>query len=230
MRRWLRGTVGLVVLSLGLGAVTTYGVAWWLMNKGMPTPNFDLSWGRDDVSADVGWLATGQEQIGVAWYSSEATSLNGRRIVGHGRWIRIAPTWSLVRSMSPAEVDPTGLGDPVFMKLKERAAGWPSLAVVDRTMEKRWGTALLAGHDLSFRRSASANPVDTTTLAFMPIWRGFAVDVAFFGLAWAGVIAILIRVRRCFRVGAGMCPQCRYDMKGLTSGVCPDCGSAVKGT
>ena len=33
MKRRARGIVGLVVLSLGLGVVTTYGVAWALMNR-----------------------------------------------------------------------------------------------------------------------------------------------------------------------------------------------------
>jgi len=131
--------------------------------------------------------------------------------------------------MSPSEVSAVGFAEPWFMMLKERAAGWPRLAVVDRTMEARSKTVSVGGHDLSYRHRGSSDPWLTTTLAFMPIWSGFLIDTAMFASVWAMLIRGPVLVRHWMRVGAGRCPKCRYDLSGLTGGVCPECGSAVKG-
>jgi hypothetical protein len=58
-----------------------------------------------------------------------------------------------------------------------------------------------------------------------PIWPGFALDTAFYGilafLLWSAPGAI----RRHRRRARGRCPACGYDLKGAPTAMCPECGS-----
>lgn len=47
------------------------------------------------------------------------------------------------------------------------------------------------------------------------------------GIVLSMVAYTLLR-RRLFRFQAGHCPQCRYDLTGNTSGVCPECGLPIE--
>jgi hypothetical protein len=50
-----------------------------------------------------------------------------------------------------------------------------------------------------------------------------------YGAALASVPAFVCVWLRRRRVPAGHCPGCRYDLRGATGGVCPECGRAVAG-
>lgn len=43
-----------------------------------------------------------------------------------------------------------------------------------------------------------------------------------------GVFALLFTVPRPVPVSAGRCANCRYDLMGNTSGVCPECGTVAR--
>jgi hypothetical protein len=47
----------------------------------------------------------------------------------------------------------------------------------------------------------------------LPLWPMFVLSAGY--LAW----------RRFWRVPPGHCRACRYDLRGLTTGVCPECGA-----
>ncbi|MBK9187793.1 MAG: hypothetical protein IPM33_02455 [Phycisphaerales bacterium] len=59
----------------------------------------------------------------------------------------------------------------------------------------------------------------------------YPLRVSFIPLWWPGVFFLLLtlacwwRLRRLARPGC--CPSCRYDLKGLASRVCPECGVRV---
>ncbi len=231
MRRRARRIVGLVVLSLGLGVVTTYGVAWGLVNAGGPaTPSMMLTTEGVD-----GWVASVQELNGVTCVTAavwSTTELETRRrllpLSG-----REAPHWSLVQRMSPdrvaAAIGHQGLRGQLL--LFERGVGWPCVAIVERVVQGARNSVGMGGLDLSLRwGQTSAGVWSRATIAFMPVWRGFALDVGLFGTGWLAAIGGVMWWRRRNRMRAWMCPKCRYDLRGLPGGVCPECGSAVKGT
>jgi hypothetical protein len=56
-------------------------------------------------------------------------------------------------------------------------------------------------------------------------WGGSAtVDLPLWPLAGVGVIASYFGLRGLSRKGAGCCRGCGYDLRGLSSGACPECG------
>ncbi len=70
---------------------------------------------------------------------------------------------------------------------------------------------------------------DFRYLPTRPIWAGFAINTVFYGgavgLVWFGLGAARQAVRRW----RGRCVNCAYDLRGNTSGVCPECGAAIQG-
>ncbi len=230
-----RRVLGLVLLSLGLGVLTTYAVAWGISLSRDASLLGSRSYGLAG-RAGAEWKAMIGARGGLAVVF--AYSADPRRMgldVGIDAEVgRVeVPRWSVVRTESPAHLAvASGVAESGEETLWERATGWPMLAVVDRQIDDNLGGARAAvkGHDLSLRFDGLPEPWTETTIAFLPIWRGFVIDVAVFGSVWMLVIVGVKWVVCRRRVAAGRCAKCRYDLKGLTSGVCPECGSAVKGT
>lgn len=65
-------------------------------------------------------------------------------------------------------------------------------------------------------------------LPYTPIWPGLIGNTLVFSAVWAALLALpmlALRWRRSRRAGAGQCPKCRYDLRGLSAGTpCPECG------
>jgi hypothetical protein len=63
----------------------------------------------------------------------------------------------------------------------------------------------------------------------IPIWMGFAMNTLVWSLILAGGVYVirnqLFRFRSCRREIAGLCPNCAYDTRGLTT--CPECGEEL---
>ena len=63
-------------------------------------------------------------------------------------------------------------------------------------------------------------------LFYTPLWPGFALNTAFHG-----VLALLLwsapgfAIRR-LRARRGRCPNCGYDLRGLSTAQCPECGAS----
>jgi hypothetical protein len=57
------------------------------------------------------------------------------------------------------------------------------------------------------------------------VYFRFALWVLFLA---AACVAALLWYRR-LRVPPGLCRKCRYDLRGVTTGVCPECGAAMSG-
>lgn len=155
--------------------------------------------------------------------------LSGRSIKARRDGNGVVPSWSLARCKSPEEVQPLVKELEGIFTLKERASGWPRLAVVERTVVGHTATVPVNGYDLTLRRHFVVNPWFREALAFIPLWSGFLQDTAVFGFGWMALIGCGRLVRRRRRAAKGVCPKCRYDLRGLAGGVCPECGSAVKG-
>lgn len=234
--RYRRGIVRLVLLCLLLGVVTTYVSAWWLLNT--PIKRVSVSSGPVDWptnSAPVGWRVHLREERGMAELDASVEVEDSREVSfflmqshRHGQPQMLPPTWSVMFQKSPRELRAMLRDGRQLDSLFERAAGWPWLAVVERWSSTGSGSPTpIAAMELSLRATAGPNPLARTTLAFMPVWPGFLMDVMLYGLAWTVVIAGAILVRRKVRAAAGKCESCGYDSRGLKCGVCPECGNAV---
>ncbi len=229
MRRW-RGILLLVLLSLGLGVVTTYGVAWGCLNSVGPNQgSTHTTAGHNYIEAN-GWIIFPEmcgRAAGVHWIIASGAKQDTRASYRANE----VPRWSLMRRTSSYQLYPNWNSSiSPRCHLWERGAGWPMLAVVERegtsppAVQPTWQIGS------SMRFGGAGTNWSGWVVAFTPIWRGFVVDVGVYAAAWAGLLCGVSGVRRRRRRAAGLCVGCRYDLSALAGGVCPECGSAVKGT
>jgi len=209
-----------------LGAITAILVAWGCALYCKPdsiTRQFVAEQSTD--SGRRAWTWNDRHGFGVAWlWISEGIVReeppDQRRDPPH--WIRI-------------ELNPAVQGQDLYL-----AAGWPMLALSAREN----GTALRAGapgrwalgqaqrnenweYVYVMARSNSGDPYDGRLLPLLPIVPGLAVNVAFWTGAWMMLIAPLIHLRGIRRGRRGLCPDCKYDLRGCASDRCPECGRSI---
>ena len=60
------------------------------------------------------------------------------------------------------------------------------------------------------------------------IWSGFALNTLVFAATGFCLVGALRYSRLAFRVGAGHCPGCAYDLRGAAHDRCPECGRLVR--
>lgn len=57
---------------------------------------------------------------------------------------------------------------------------------------------------------------------------GFAANTTIYATAWFGLLSIAALLRRSIARRKNICPNCRYDLRGLaTSAPCPECGGTA---
>jgi len=235
VRSKAREIVGLVVLSLVLGVVTTYAVAWGLMNRRVFVyPGVNILF-QEPERGTPGWNVAMESRVGAVWLVADGSYLNpdarGAYLseAGHeGRAIQV-PAWSLANRLSPNELFPgwnsTNLARCEFW---ERAAGWPRIAVVEREVADPPGVWPTRERGASVRVGGNGDAWSGVVLAFEPVWGGFVLDVGVYGVLWGGlIVGGRAGLRRIWR-REGRCPRCGYDLSGLTGGVCPECGEAIR--
>ena len=154
--------------------------------------------------------------------------------------VRPAPTWSRApwwaRCTDPREVEMVreqDAGEWDDMRY-DYGVGWPWAwasfkfecdRVLDPVTGKtengpRWAVQLPS-------REFSVNGIrafDINFLTWNPIWPGLIASTVFWGLASFALTALAGRFVRRRRLAKGLCPECRYDLRGLAPGtVCPEC-------
>src|SRR6185436_19623620 len=189
-----RRVLRLVVFSLLLGVVTTYGVAWAVAN--VPPRDDPRLWIGNIMSSEgePGWSPMVEDRFGITTCSSLVVVP-----LGHEGSERSA-TWSVIRGKSPSELvgaTSRGIDSCVF----ERLAGWPARATMERSYYPPHpaGPTSISGHDRTVHLNAGANPV--VTLAFLPVWPGVAIDIAFYSMVWIVVPRVVGAAWRLRRPG-----------------------------
>ncbi|MFG0329682.1 MAG: hypothetical protein ACF8PN_07270 [Phycisphaerales bacterium] len=89
-----------------------------------------------------------------------------------------------------------------------------------------WRGGLHTPHYLNPRQSGFAMLLPyVRPIPYAPVWPGFALNTAFYGAAWYGVLFAPGVVRRSLRRRRGACVGCGYDLRATETGVCPECGA-----
>jgi hypothetical protein len=60
-----------------------------------------------------------------------------------------------------------------------------------------------------------------------PMAVGFTAGSVFYGATVLGLGVGAARGRRFWRRRRGRCQRCGYDLRGLSGGACPECGTAT---
>ena len=66
-----------------------------------------------------------------------------------------------------------------------------------------------------------------TALPIQPIWPGFLLNTLFYAALIAAPRPAFLWLRSRRRLRRGLCPRCAYDLRGLASAACPECGHGV---
>ncbi len=134
----------------------------------------------------------------------------------------------------------------------EDAAGWPFRALRSRMRlapiamtstgsdeEFSWSIPLsdpskiwqLRANTAAQFRTGLPNPEsafgDWTALPLLPIWLGMFADTIIWAAALFASLWLIRQPARLFRKNIGHCPKCNYNLHGIDSKRCPECGAAV---
>jgi len=193
----------------------------------LPPPGFDHCW----VFTHTGQNSFfGYEYVMIVYVSLDyATSTHDRQA---------PPRWSHAYNGPTA----TDLAKPDrYHGTVELAYGWPASSmmvtlrgnIASRNNPNRWtysGGIPIRWLPFFFDDIYRSLPIT-------PIWPGFVINVAFYTVAWAlviapasrGTLAWARRRRAMHRIEDGLCPHCAYPMDKArpADAVCPECGKAA---
>jgi hypothetical protein len=231
--RWRRRAVVLIALSIVLGFLTTWAVAWvcavWLLSDFMPIDmrvEIDDSssaamvwvrptawWGRETVRVSV---REGRKGIPSAWLQSVDSAPKWTRAYEHWQQGQLGPKQGhLADSLNSAHI---------WLKASwiEGRSGWPAKCLC-------WWSP-----------SHSAPPEDSITvpswlfamtknqhspaLPYRPYWLALIIDTFFYTALWTILFVAPCATRRTFRRLRRRCPSCGYNIRHCESPGCPECG------
>lgn len=99
-------------------------------------------------------------------------------------------------------------------------AGWPCRCLCGYMPEYEWvGAPRVTSVDEEFDEFDIRGRVPVH-----PIWIGMGINTLFYSSAWLGALICCTRIRCARRVARGECARCRYDLRGCTGSLCPECG------
>lgn len=249
---WRRRTFAVatrVVLFVVLGAATTVAVAWYITlrfphrrrywDKSVD-PTYQRSKGsiypeRHCCVIDVRrWSVPG-----VLSFVSESSAIEFRGLRAGPDPVpldvpipssKFVPAWARDALWLPPTAAGDASDDRRFLGGRCRsieAMGWPWVAMWcddDWRRPPRYGFEVPALTNWN-QAYPGTYPYESPVFPCRPVPTGFALCTAFYGAAWFGLIAGVPWVRRRLRTGAGLCPNCRYDLTATPPGMpCPECG------
>ncbi len=132
-------------------------------------------------------------------------------------WSRAHQCWSAGQPVPAEAIDPAH--DPSLGGIWQEAAfGWP-LPALRAVFRPRPLDGFTPPQWLPGQRDGNPHPC----LPYKPVWSGLLIDTAAFAGAWLVTGSVCGAARRRWRVSRGHCPCCGYDLLGI-EGTCPECG------
>lgn len=119
---------------------------------------------------------------------------------------------------------------------EEAAFGWPMLAMWCSYYTMDWkkdedGKRIYqpAKYESAFQIPVSLHQLlhlelEDHSLPLQPIAFGFACNTVFYSFIWWIALVGITKSRRQLRLAKGKCVSCSYDLRGITSERCPECG------
>lgn len=208
-----------ISLALLLGAVTTVAVAWVCGWRSLPDAEKGMRWGtstRDAIthveSPMHAWSARGFgiERVHISF--SDWTEFGD-----HYQPLEAIWPWWLGRDDFKTWDDGSGV-----LKAGALAQGWPLVALWCECPDY---SKVEGGMLLSDEPVPNSYLTMEHALAFRPIWRGFALNTAVYGIVWFAILFGTGIARRAYRRRNNRCTACGYDLRGSTDAKCPECGA-----
>lgn len=225
MRR--RRITRLATLSFVLGFITTWAVAWGVAYA-RPKMGYDGS--------SSFFESRSSPSVECRYYAAVPRSTAGH---DHDLWIALGLWYSkyhaderwgledinwvnkLCERVGTGEVPVT-----VYSQYDEFAVGWPRLSA----WAWRVGPNKTQGAIEYGKHGFDAGRLPFRALPYLPIYRGIIINTVFYALLWLPVLFLSTHTIRALRRRActrrGRCPNCNYDLAGLVSPHCPECGIA----
>jgi hypothetical protein len=230
-----------LVLGLTAGSLTTIAVAWvfalhpmerWAESHPDQSPRSyrivppgQRFFVRASFERGIGWLRVESRFHGrISAHVADDPTLGPRLNRRSPRVEQVARAWLRAHEELPEALRAPGRG------LSRTASGWPALALTFDTPPQRFastrprpvtGGIRLAG----LEPIASALGPQQPALPLQPLWRGFLLDTAVYGVIWlAALLLAPDRVRRAIRLRRGSCPTCGYALAAGRTPGCPECG------
>lgn len=212
-----------LALCLALGVVSTVALSWYA-GIDRYTPWF-LSGEVRDWSYVSSMTPKTRFSLRSNWCRTEVRTYRHEHDLlpalrpGRGRFFSTppsvlqAPTWSIA---SQLETDSTGRG--FSGRVEDVAYGWPFRAMRSRL------TILNSDKETLYFAFHLGPRFDGVIVAYKPIPLGFAANTLIFAAAFAIPLIALPALRRQFRARRSHCPSWNYDLRGLPSPTCPECG------
>lgn len=199
-----------LLIALGLGVATDYGVAVLSRDAGVgggSTTASGVGTAGDGWSVRV-WRGGTRDALNISLVRPAAGRTSGEASLHlpHSVW----------RSAYRR-----ALRDPSIMSafINGQAYGWPT---------RSW-----AGYFINARPSGSVNAwlsapgsSQSRVLPYIPVVPGIVVNSSMYAAAWFGVLILVRRLAR-HRRKPGFCGECGYDVRGLITPRCPECGAGI---
>jgi hypothetical protein len=237
----MRKSLNRLSALLAAGAIINLGVAW-CAELWQP---FELKFQADRCGNLPGkdgrtltWIVDSQFGIDrMRWLVGSAVPRPG----DSKAQTRRPPGWSTLLFRSEF-TDPTSLSI-LSSHWYEQAAGWPMRSMRGCVEYRAGGPPARISSTPAF--GATAPPVTVRVehgaevfkdgagghlpmISLVPIATGFLVNTLCFATSLAMLVMTWKAISSRFRRRAGVCPVCKYDLRGMAHERCPECGTEVR--
>jgi len=119
--------------------------------------------------------------------------------------------------------------DELLVSLGVTRFGWPCHALSSTSIASISDAGVTVRYPGTLTLPVRGSGMGPAMLPLVPLWSGFALNALFWGAVWTlpmfGIAALIARLRR----KAEHCAACKYDLRGLATAYCPECGIAISG-